>query len=149
MHLNSAKSKTTRAHVIIILVMSNDAPQLDRNNLAIRYRAHGDHDKADALFAHTGVCEHLLPVEQYIRAQGGRITFVGQAWSNNCRTWVYFDDVILDPQALRKRFNLPDFVVAHSHLGTHDGAEQGLVCNEHHDGLMGPHPSMRMLKIVG
>src|SRR4029450_4336833 len=90
--------------------------QPDRNQLAIQYRNRGEHEKADALFAETGVCEHLKPVEQFIRAQGGRITYVGTPWSRNCHNWVYFEGVVLDGEALRKRFALPEFVVTHAHL---------------------------------
>jgi hypothetical protein len=123
-------------------------PSSDRNSLAAQYRARGAHEKADALFADTGICEHLRPVQEHIRAQGGRITFAGQAWSSNCRRWVYFD-MILDAASLKKRFALPDIVTVHEHVGTHDGAEQGLVCNEHQDAVMGPHPSMSGAKVVG
>ena len=94
------------------------------------------------------LCEHLVAVRDYIVAQGGKITYVGTPWSRNCRTWVYFD-VVLDVDSLRKRFELPPSIVSHSHLGTHDGHEQGLVCQEHHDAVMGPHPKMSSAKIVG
>ena len=90
----------------------------------------------------TTVCEHLKPVEEYIRAQGAKVYYVGQPWSHNCRTWVYFEHVILDGDALRARFDLPDFVVTHVHRGTHDGAEQGIVCEQCHDALMGSHPEL-------
>ena len=69
--------------------------------------------------------------------------------SDNCRTWIYFDGVILDPPALKRRFNLPDCVEPHEYVDIKAGNEQGLICNVHHDGLMGPHPSARTLKIVG
>ena len=123
----------------------------DRNQLAIQYRNAGEHAKADALFIDTGVCEHLRPVETYIREQGGRVTYVGSPWSRNCRNWVYFEGVVLDGESLRRRFGLPDFIVVHAHLGTHDGHEQGLVCEQHHDALIGPHPQMASpgAKVVG
>ncbi|MDB5304672.1 MAG: hypothetical protein JWM97_2221 [Phycisphaerales bacterium] len=85
------------------------------------------------------ICEHLQPVLQYLLEQGGRITFSGQPWSRNCRMWVYFD-AVLDCQALQKRFALPATVIPHDHRGTHDGAERGLVCSEHHDAVIGIHP---------
>jgi hypothetical protein len=70
------------------------------------------------------------------------INSISTPWSSNCRNWVYFRNVVLDPDALKKRLNLPDCVQPHVHRGTHDGAEQGLVCNVHYDGLMGAHPEV-------
>jgi hypothetical protein len=81
-------------------------------------------------------CEHLRPLEQAIIAAGIRETFRGQAWSNDCREWVYFDCVI-DVDAVRRRFALDACVTEHSHHGTHDGEERGLVCKQCHDGVMG------------
>jgi hypothetical protein len=85
------------------------------------------------------VCEHLQAVADHLCAHGGRVVFAGQAWSSNCRLWVYYD-VVLDCESLIKRFDLPEIITIHDHRGTHDGAERGLECNECHDGLMGIHP---------
>lgn len=82
------------------------------------------------------VCEHLSSVEQALVASGANVTFRGQAWSQNCREWVYFD-CYLDLAAVRKHFVLPAFVQDHSHSGTHDGQELGLVCNQCHDAIVG------------
>jgi hypothetical protein len=112
-----------------------------RDSLAIRFRNLGQRDRAAALYADVRVCEHLEPVRQFLLEQGATIVSAGQAWSRNCRLWIYFD-AVLDPQALRTRFALPACIVAHVHRGTHDGAEQGLVCEAHHDGLMGAHPDV-------
>jgi hypothetical protein len=99
-------------------------------------------DLADPKFANTGICEHLKPVEDYLRSQGLRIIYVGQPWSRNCRVWVYFADVVLDVESLKARLKLPDCVVIHSHRGTVDGAEHGLFCEEHFDAVMGGHPDL-------
>ena len=88
------------------------------------------------------VCAHLQPVKDYILQQGATIEWVGTPWSHNCRHWMYFKGVVLDGDGLKKRFNLPDFIVVHQHRGTHDGHEQGLVCSQDHDALMGPHAQM-------
>ncbi len=85
------------------------------------------------------VCPHLIPVAEYLLAHGAKITYVGQAWSSNCRLWVYYD-VVLDCEALIRRFELPPLVKMHEHKGAHEGSECGLYCEEHHDGLMGVHP---------
>jgi hypothetical protein len=99
-------------------------------------------DGSDEKFTNTGICEHLKPVEDYLRSRGLRIVYVGQPWSRNCRTWVYFGDVVLDAQSLKARLGLADCVVVHSHRGTVDGAEQGLVCETDHDAVMGAHPDV-------
>ena len=54
----------------------------------------------------------------------------------NCREWVYFD-CFLDTSAIRKHMSFPDFVHDHSHRGTHDGQESGLVCTSCHDAIIG------------
>jgi len=64
-------------------------------------------------------------------------TFRVQAWTQNCREWVYFDCYI-DAGAIRRIFRMADCVHDHSHRGTHDGSERGLVCDQcHQDGIMG------------
>jgi hypothetical protein len=81
-------------------------------------------------------CEHLRPLEEAILASGIRETFRGQAWSDNCREWVYFA-CWFNLAALRQRHQLAPCVIDHSHRGTHDGQERGLVCAMCHDALMG------------
>jgi len=82
------------------------------------------------------VCEHLSPIEQALLTRGVAVTFRGQAWSQNCREWVYFD-CFLDTPAIRGSFTMPPFVQDHSHRGTHDGEEFGLVCTQCHDAIVG------------
>lgn len=81
-------------------------------------------------------CDHLRALEQAIIARGIRETFRGQAWSQNCREWVYFD-CFIDTTAVRRAFDLPSCVAEHSHRGTHDGQERGFVCSVCHDGILG------------
>ena len=85
------------------------------------------------------ICEHLAPVERWLAAHGFEETYRGQAWSDNCREWVYFDTV-LDLAALRAQFALGPDVVDHANLDTKSGTEQGLVCTVHHDGVIGRLP---------
>ncbi len=85
------------------------------------------------------VCEHLRALEQALLEHGVKETFRGQAWSQNCREWVYFD-CYLDLPALRARFAFAPCVSDHVHRGTFDGQEAGLVCNQCHDAIMGVHP---------
>jgi hypothetical protein len=82
------------------------------------------------------ICEHLRPLEQAILARGIRETFRGQAWSLNCREWVYFD-CFIDTASVRANLVLYDCVHEHLHRGTHDGQERGFVCSQCHDGVMG------------
>jgi hypothetical protein len=84
-------------------------------------------------------CEHLVALEQALIAAGFRETSRGQAWSQNCREWVYFD-CYLPAQLVREKFGLAECVEDHMHRGTHDGQESGFVCSVHHDGIMGHHP---------
>jgi hypothetical protein len=85
------------------------------------------------------VCEHLRALEQELAAAGFPETFRGQAWSSNCREWVYFDGY-LDRASIRARMTLADCVHDHEHRGTHDGQESGFVCATCHDAIMGLHP---------
>ena len=115
---------------------------LQRSNLAIQYRSAGHPERADALFADVELCEHLKPLVDDLRGRGLHVLDVGQPWSDNCRVWMYFADVVLDVDALRSRLRLPECVEVHRHRGTVDGAEQGLVCAIDHDAVMGLHPEV-------
>ncbi len=84
------------------------------------------------------VCEHLRDLENELISSNIRETYRGQAWSRNCREWVYFD-VYLDLEKLRKRFRLDKCVKDHEHFGTHDGQESGFICEIHNDAVMGIH----------
>lgn len=82
------------------------------------------------------VCEHLSELESALLDSGVRVTFRGQAWSDNCREWVYFDCFLNTPR-IRERFRVPSVVHDHTHRGTHDGNEHGLVCSICHDAVVG------------
>lgn len=86
------------------------------------------------------MCEHLQPVEDYLRAKKIPETFRGQAWSDNCREWVYFD-CILDTESLKAKFHLPSFVIMHENTDERSGTELGLVCTQCKDAIMGLHPN--------
>jgi hypothetical protein len=82
------------------------------------------------------VCEHLSPIESALLDSGIAVTSRGQAWSDHCREWVYFD-CFLDTRAIRECFDLPGCVEDHTHRGTHDGTEHGLFCSLCHDAVLG------------
>lgn len=94
------------------------------------------------------MCEHILPIEKYIQGKDIRETYRGEAWSYNCREWVYFD-CILDVEQLQARFKLPDFVTIHENKDPKSGTELGLVCNQCQDAIMGLHPHFSKGKVVG
>jgi hypothetical protein len=85
------------------------------------------------------MCEHLKPLENYLVELGISETFRGQAWSKDCREWVYFD-CILKTDSLKYKFKLPPFIIIHENLDNKSGMEQGLVCTECKDAIMGLHP---------
>lgn len=83
-------------------------------------------------------CEHLSELESELIGRGIPVTYRGQAWSHNCREWVYFD-CYLDVESIRARLNLPNCVEAHSNDDPRSGVERGLVCSMHLDGIIGLH----------
>jgi hypothetical protein len=84
------------------------------------------------------ICEHLADLEKEIMTQGIKETYRGQAWGENCREWVYFD-CYLHIKSLRKRFRFPDFIIHHTNDDTRSGLEEGFVCTQCNDGIMGLH----------
>src|SRR5262245_52763718 len=66
------------------------------------------------------VCDHLRAVEDYLVSVGRAITGSGQAWSSNCRFWVYFD-AVLDCEALIKKFALAGCIGIHQNDDPHSG----------------------------
>jgi hypothetical protein len=87
------------------------------------------------------VCKHLAALEKELMENQIKVTYRGQAWSDHCREWVYFDCVFADLEQTIDRLQLDrQRVKIHSHLGTHDGQEHGLICTVCDDGIMGLHP---------
>jgi len=85
----------------------------------------------------SNICEHLRPLELEIISGDYHISSRGQAWQN-VGEWVYFE-CYLDKKSIIKKYNFPDFVKYHEHLGTHDGREAGFFCQQCKDGVMGVH----------
>jgi hypothetical protein len=86
------------------------------------------------------VCEHLRPLEDELAAAKIPVTFAGQAWSSNCRYWIYVD-AVLDGDAIRKRLKMPEAVTVHVNDDPRSGREQGLVCGACKDAVVGIHPA--------
>lgn len=119
-----------------------------RGELALAYHAAGRAHDAQAVWRDTGICAHLKPVEDYLRAQGANVCHVGKPWSRNCHIWVTFERVVLDAESLIKRFSLPACVTVHTHRGTHDGSEHGLYCEEHQDAVIACYPQSG-IRVIG
>ena len=82
------------------------------------------------------VCKHLASLESALVAGGAVETYRGQAWTDNCREWVYFD-VVLDISALQKRFSFEPCVRMHENTDPRSGLERGFACASCHDAVMG------------
>jgi hypothetical protein len=111
-----------------------------RDGLAFLSRRAGDTARADELYLHTGICKHLLPVEEFLRGRGEKPVSCGRPWSENCHLWVGFD-LVLDCEALLSSLSLDSCVRIHDHRGTVEGSERGLVCLTHHDAIIGRRPA--------
>jgi hypothetical protein len=82
------------------------------------------------------LCPHLAELEKDLLNAMIPVTYRGQAWSDNCREWVYFD-CVLDMARLKAEYQLPDFVKHHENRDQRSGTELGLVCDRCKDGIMG------------
>jgi hypothetical protein len=49
-----------------------------------------------------------MELDHYIKSKNIKEIFRGQAWSKNCREWVYYD-CILNIDKLKEKFNLLGF----------------------------------------
>ena len=83
------------------------------------------------------VCKHLSELEAALKASDALETFRGQAWSANCREWVYFD-VVLNVKKLQQRFTFGPSVQVHENLDIRSGQERGFKCTLCHDAIVGP-----------
>ncbi|MFD2586042.1 hypothetical protein ACFSQJ_03825 [Croceitalea marina] len=87
-------------------------------------------------------CKHLNRLEKDLIRKKVKVRFRGQAWGRDCREWVYFDCFFSDLEETIRRFDMDgEIIKIHTHLGTHDGQEHGLVCSKCNDGIMGYHPN--------
>src|SRR4051794_13591110 len=93
------------------------------------------------------LCEHLQPLEAELKAAGIAETYRGQAWSSNCREWVYFD-CYLDTAAIHKRLAMPAFVEQHVNDDPRSGQERALVCSQHHDAIAGLYEPQRGRPVI-
>ncbi|MEL6811815.1 MAG: hypothetical protein AAFP76_10810 [Bacteroidota bacterium] len=85
------------------------------------------------------MCHHLQRLEEDLLKAGCKETYRGQAWSDNCREWVYFD-CILDTDMLLEQYDFPDCIRLHENTDSRSGMELGFVCTQCNDAIMGGHP---------
>ena len=86
------------------------------------------------------MCEHLLALDQELKSKGYKETFRGQAWSDNCREWVYYNTV-LDLDEIQSRYSFPSFVTVHVNNDPKSGTEAGFECGMCKDAVMGLLPA--------
>lgn len=72
------------------------------------------------------MCDHLLRLDQELKLKGIKETSRGQAWSKNCREWVYYD-CVLALEKLKQRFAFPDFITIHTNHDERSGLEAGVL----------------------
>ena len=82
------------------------------------------------------ICRHLRTLEAELVDRGIPETFRGQAWTENCREWVYYN-CYLDTQKLLQRLPLSSCVIECVNDDVRSGTERGLYCTEHHDAIVG------------
>jgi hypothetical protein len=85
------------------------------------------------------MCEHLAALDNELKANGFKETFRGEAWSKNCREWVYYE-CVLDVDKIEARLNFPDFISIARNDDPKSGRELGFYCERCHDAVMGLHP---------
>ena len=82
------------------------------------------------------MCEHLSILENELKDRGIKETYRGQAWTKNCREWIYFD-CYFNVDSLRERLKLPDFIRHHVNNDSKSGLEEGFECELCEDAIMG------------
>jgi len=68
------------------------------------------------------MCEHLQPLEDYLKKKHITEMFRGHAWSEHYREWIYFD-CFLETERLKTKLGLPTFVVTHENTDLKSGTE--------------------------
>lgn len=85
------------------------------------------------------MCEHLIELDLELKSKGIKETYRGQAWSENCREWVYYD-CVLDIEKIRERYKFPAFIESHINDDIKSGMEAGFECDLCKDAIIGIHP---------
>ena len=87
------------------------------------------------------MCEHLSPLEKELHSRNIKETFRGEAWSVNCREWIYYD-CYLNCKSIINRLHLPAFVAHSINNDPRSGLEEGLFCEQCKDAILGYHRTL-------
>lgn len=93
------------------------------------------------------MCEHLAQLDIELKSKKIRETYRGQAWSENCREWVYYD-CLFNLETIRQRYKFPAFIENHINNDNKSGMEAGFVCSLCNDGVIGIHPDFGRGKVT-
>ena len=85
------------------------------------------------------MCEHLIEIDNYIKAKGVKELFRGKAWSKNCNEWVYYD-CIINIEKIKENIVINNCVEIHEYHDIKVSNELGFFCNKCKDGVIGFHP---------
>ena len=91
------------------------------------------------------MCEHLKILETYLKDKNIQETFRGQAWSENCNEWVYFD-CVLNTEKLKIKLALDNCIETHDYIDIKIANELGLICTICKDGIIGLNPKSPFTK---
>ena len=83
------------------------------------------------------VCEHLQQLDDELTARGYEVIYRDdKPWTKNCRAWTRYA-CYLDLAAIRARIQFADCVIDHVYDDHWQGHEQGFVCSQCHDAVIG------------
>jgi len=95
------------------------------------------------------VCEHLRQLDDELTARGVEVIYRDrQPWSKNCRAWTRYA-CVLDLASIRQRIHFASCVSDDVWEDHWTGYEQGFVCDECHDAVIGdtkPQPGRPVIK---
>ena len=93
------------------------------------------------------MCEHLIEIDNYIKAKGVKEIFRGKAWSENCNEWAYYD-CIINIEKIKEKIIINNCIEIHEYHDIKVSNELGFFCNKCKDGVMGFHPIYNWGKII-
>ena len=82
------------------------------------------------------MCEHLIELENELKLIDIKENSRGEAWSANCREWVYYD-CYFNEESIRTRFKLPPTVKYYEYDGRTAGQECGFIDELTNDAVLG------------
>lgn len=83
------------------------------------------------------VCEHLRQLDDELAASAIEVIYRNERpWTKNCRAWTRYA-CFLDLPSIRKRIQFSDCVSDHIYEDHWMGHEQGFVCEECNDAVIG------------